>query len=108
MRARRNYAPEEKRRLLAAAFAPGAVVQRVAKEHGVNPSILYYWRHQQATADAAEAAKEAPPAPRPGSDAPRYVWEEPADVSAALRAQVAAAEDENKRLRSVVRLLLGE
>jgi len=43
---RRRWRPEEKARLVAAAFAPGAVMSHVARQHGVAESGLYAWRKQ--------------------------------------------------------------
>src|SRR5207248_369217 len=41
---RRRWSDEEKRRLVALAFAPGAVVSHVARQHGVATSCLFAWR----------------------------------------------------------------
>lgn len=41
---RRRWNEEDKRRFLAEAFAPGAVVAHVAREHGLAESCLYAWR----------------------------------------------------------------
>jgi transposase len=41
---RRRWSEDEKRRLVAAAFAPGAVVSHVARHHGVDASCLFAWR----------------------------------------------------------------
>lgn len=41
---RRRWSDEEKRRLVAEAFAPGAVVAHVARLHEVAESCLYSWR----------------------------------------------------------------
>ena len=41
---RRRWSDEEKRRLVAEAFAPGAVVAHVARLHDVAESCLYGWR----------------------------------------------------------------
>jgi transposase len=45
-RARRRWLDEEKRRLVAETFAPGATVHGVARRHGVNTSQLFTWRKQ--------------------------------------------------------------
>ncbi len=44
--ARRRWSAEEKRRLVAETFAPGATVHGVARRHGVNTSQLFTWRKQ--------------------------------------------------------------
>jgi transposase len=41
---RRQWTDEEKRRLVAEAFAPGAVVAHVARRHDVAESCLCGWR----------------------------------------------------------------
>lgn len=57
---RRRWSEDEKRRLVAAAFSPGAVVSHVAREHGVATSCLFLWRKR-----FAEPWREVPPeAPR--------------------------------------------
>ena len=57
---RRRWSDDEKRRLVAAAFAPGTVVSHVAREHGVATSCLFAWRKR--FADSANGG--APNAPR--------------------------------------------
>jgi len=41
---RRRFSLEEKRRLVGAAFAPGAVVSEVARRADVCASLIYRWR----------------------------------------------------------------
>lgn len=43
---RRRWSDEEKARLVAETFVPGAVVAHVARRHGVAESCLYAWRRQ--------------------------------------------------------------
>jgi len=43
---RRHWRAEEKQALVAAAFAPGAVVADVAQQADVRPSQLYRWRRE--------------------------------------------------------------
>jgi transposase len=43
---RRRFSLEEKRRLVGAAFAPGAVVSEVARRADVCPSLIYRWRRE--------------------------------------------------------------
>ncbi len=42
--ARRRWSEEDKRRLVAETFGPGATVHGVARRHGVSPSQLFAWR----------------------------------------------------------------
>jgi transposase len=41
---RRRWSAEEKRRLVLAAFAPGAIVSEVARRANIHPNQLYRWR----------------------------------------------------------------
>jgi transposase len=43
---RRRWSAEEKARLVAEAFAPGAILSHVARRHEVAESCLYAWRKQ--------------------------------------------------------------
>jgi len=43
---RRPWTAEEKARILAESFQPGAKVADVARRHGMNRSLLWNWRHQ--------------------------------------------------------------
>ena len=56
---RRRWSDEEKRALVAEAFAPGAVVAHVARRHEVAESCLFLWRKRFAWL-ASEAAQEPP------------------------------------------------
>src|SRR3954449_4105853 len=42
--ARRRWSEEDKRRLVAETFGPGATVHGVARRRGVSPSQLFAWR----------------------------------------------------------------
>jgi transposase len=42
---RRRWSEEERRRIVSAAFAPGAVVADVARQLEVSTSLIYKWRH---------------------------------------------------------------
>lgn len=41
---RRRWPPEEKARITAESFEPGANVSGVARRHGVSVGLLHYWR----------------------------------------------------------------
>jgi transposase len=43
---RRRWTREQKSRIVAEAFAPGAVSSWVARRHGVHPNQLYAWRRE--------------------------------------------------------------
>jgi len=51
---RRRWSDEEKLRLAAETFAPGATVAQVARLHGVAESCLYTWRKQFAVGSSIE------------------------------------------------------
>jgi len=59
---RRRWGDDEKRALVAEAFAPGAVVSHVARRHGVAESCLFSWRKR-----FAQSSNEVPP------DQPRLI-----------------------------------
>ena len=52
---RRRWSEDERRRILTAAFTPGAVVSDVARQLEVSTSLIYKWR-QQSVAGEARAA----------------------------------------------------
>jgi transposase len=54
---RRRWSADEKRRLVAEAFAPGAVVSHVARQHEVATSCLFAWRKRFAP-QPSEASQE--------------------------------------------------
>ncbi len=41
---RRRWTGEDKARITAASFVPGANIAAVAREHGVSQGLLHYWR----------------------------------------------------------------
>jgi transposase len=49
-RRRRLWSAEEKRRIVAETFAPGASVLLVARRHDVNANMLFTWRRQAGVA----------------------------------------------------------
>ncbi len=52
---RRKWGSEERRRILAAAFAPGAVISNVARQFDVASSMIYKWRREARAANCALA-----------------------------------------------------
>ena len=60
-RRRRTYSDEEKRRLVAESFEPGASVSGIAQRHGMNANLLFTWRRQMRPAPAGESAMELIP-----------------------------------------------
>lgn len=49
---RRRWSASEKARIVAASYAPGAVVAEVARRHDMHPNLLHYWRRQAKRAAA--------------------------------------------------------
>jgi transposase len=49
---RRRWARHERQQILLAAFAPGAVVADVSRQHDVSTSLIYKWK-REALAEAA-------------------------------------------------------
>jgi transposase len=43
---RRRWSDEERERILAAAFAPGAIVANISRQFEVSTSLIYKWREQ--------------------------------------------------------------
>lgn len=61
---RRRWSEEQKRALVAAAFAPGAVVSDVARRADLRPGQLYRWRRElRPVADGFAGVIVAPPVP---------------------------------------------
>jgi transposase len=77
---RRRWNEEDKRRFVAEAFAPGAIVVHVARRHGLAESCLYAWRKRFGVND--DRMRNGPRAAR--LDHPRLipVMVEPASMAA--------------------------
>jgi len=62
---RRRWSEDERHRIVAEAFAPGACVAQVARDHDISTGLIYTWRRRlrQDLADQGfvEAAMEAEP-----------------------------------------------
>jgi transposase len=56
-RRRRFWSSDEKRRMVADSFAPGASVSEVAQRYGVNANLLFTWRRQNARSAARGGVK---------------------------------------------------
>jgi transposase len=56
-RRRRFWSSDEKRRMVAESFAPGASVSEVAQRYGVNANLLFTWRRRN-TRSAARGGAE--------------------------------------------------
>jgi transposase len=56
-RQRRFWSAEEKRRIVAESFTPGASVSKVAQRYGLNANLLFTWRRQEGRSAAVGAAE---------------------------------------------------
>jgi transposase len=99
---RRRWSNEQKQAIVAAAFAPGAVVRDVARQADVTPSLIYRWRRDlRAAANGFARVLMAPAGDGIAAPPPMPVIEIelagnvrariPASVSPALAAAVVAA-----------------
>jgi len=57
---RRRWSDDERARILAESFEPGANISAVARRHGVNGGLLHYWRKQAKTRADEAAPADAP------------------------------------------------
>ncbi len=53
---RRRWSDEEREQILAAAFAPGAIVANISRQFEVSTSLIYKWREQALAAGQFGAA----------------------------------------------------
>jgi transposase len=53
---RRRWSDDERARILAESFEPGANISAVARRNGVHGGLLHYWRKQAKTRNAAAPA----------------------------------------------------
>ena len=95
---RRSWSEEQKRVLVAEAFAPGAVVADVARRADVSSTLLYRWRRQFSTAPIgfAEVMLTGPVQASPGAEAASIIEIDFADsvrvrIPATVPAELASA-----------------
>jgi transposase len=69
---RRRWSEDQKRAIVAEAFAAGAKVCEVARRADIIPGQIYRWRHELGSAAKGFAAVMVapPPGERPGTDTP--------------------------------------
>jgi transposase len=58
---RQSYTLDDKRRIVAESYAPGASVSRVARRHEINANLLFTWRRQMRTPSASPPSIELIP-----------------------------------------------
>ena len=89
---RRRWSEEEKARLVAESWEPGAVVAHVARRHGVAESCLYTWRKQiGGRASAVARTPELPPMIPVAIEGPESALPMP-ERSTAVRAVIVLAD----------------
>src|SRR5712691_6547350 len=66
---RRRWSDEQKRAIVTASFAPGAVVSEVARRADVSPGQIYRWRQEFRASAAGFAQVLIAPAESPSEDA---------------------------------------
>jgi len=67
---RRRWSDDEQRRILAEAFAPGAIVKDVSRRYEVSTSLIYKWRRHILGPSDGAAFAPAVVANEPGSTMP--------------------------------------
>jgi transposase len=71
---RRRWGEEDRARILAAAFTPGAVVKDIARQYDVSTSLIYKWKREATATETAPAF------------APAIVVNDPTAISTAAEA----------------------
>ena len=76
---RRRWGPADRRQILIAAFAPGAIVADVSQQFEISTSLIYKWRREVMAARAE------------GQFVPAVIVDGPLDVECAARSEPAVA-----------------
>ncbi len=66
---RRRWSDDERRRILVAAFTPGAVVADISRQFEVSTSLIYKWRQQALVGEPAAGFAPAVMLPEPAAAA---------------------------------------
>ena len=85
---RRRWSAEQKRSIVAQAFAPGASVCEAARRMDVVPSLIYRWRQELRSAAAGFAEVVVAPAPDERTSAGRPALE--IELGRDIRVRIAA------------------
>jgi transposase len=85
---RRRWSAEQKRSIVAEAFAPGASVCQVARRRDVRPGQIYRWRRLR---DVATSFAEVVVAPEPGMRATAGVAAVEIEFGGDVRVRIGAA-----------------
>jgi transposase len=90
---RRCWREDEKRAIVSAAFAPGAVVREVARRADISSGLIYRWRRELAGAGGFAAVVVAPPAPPQPDPAVEPMIEVAFDTGARVRLPATASPE---------------
>src|SRR5687768_14066988 len=66
---RRRWSDEQRREIIAASLAPGAVLRDVARRFDVSPSLIYRWRREARAAEGFVLVAASEPVPAAGPPA---------------------------------------
>jgi transposase len=86
---RRRWSAEQKRSIVAEAFAPGASVCEVARRVDVVPNLIYRWRHELRSAAAGFTEVVVAPGPSERTVAGAFALE--IELGRDIRVRIAAA-----------------
>ena len=59
-RRRRTWSADQKQRIIAESFAPGASVAEVARRYGLNSNMLFTWRRRERANDVGKTVNIVP------------------------------------------------
>lgn len=90
---RRHWTAEEKRAIVSAAFAPGAVVADVARRADINSGQIYRWRQELRTSGSGFSAVVVTPGGPVASAPPVSVIEVATGDGAQVRIPVSVSPD---------------
>lgn len=104
-RTNRRWDPQEKARITAESFEPGANVSAIARRHGVGLGLLHYWRRTARDRGAFEPISIVPIAVKGDASSARVTGDIEIEIGGA-RVRVRALVDGNA-LRIVLEALRG-
>jgi transposase len=89
---RRRWSAEERSMILAAAFAPGAVVAEIARQFDVSTSLVYKWRREGMESNSfAPVVLTGPPLQQAGETPPFAILVELGEVRVSIGASAPAS-----------------
>ncbi|HEX7562261.1 MAG TPA: transposase [Bradyrhizobium sp.] len=85
---RRRWSDDERRRILAAAFTPGAIVTNVARQLEVSTSLIYKWRQQALAGEPTSGFAPAIMLPEPAATGPPDTTAIVVELSSGVRLRI--------------------